>query len=44
VKVASNSKAQNFLKEFPAPFADVLEGMLAFNPAKRITVEQLLAH
>ena len=39
-----NSKVNNFLKDFAAPFADMLEKMLTFNPRKRMTVDELLNH
>lgn len=44
IKVPPNSRSTNFLKDFSAPFGDMLEKMLSFNPKKRMTIDELLAH
>lgn len=39
-KVASTiPQSKTILKDFPAPFIDLLQRMLVFNPNKRITIE-----
>lgn len=38
IKISNSSKSTNFLKEFPAPFADLLEKIIVFNPAKRLKI------
>ncbi len=44
IKVTNNSKSSNFLKEFSSPFADLLERIIVFNPAKRLKIEEILNH
>lgn len=38
IKSSAISKSNNFLKDFPAPFADLLERIIVFNPARRIKI------
>jgi hypothetical protein len=38
IKVTGTSKASNFLKDFPQPFADLLEKIIVFNPNKRLKI------
>jgi mitogen-activated protein kinase 15 len=44
IKVSGTSKAVNFLKDFPLPFADLLEKIIVFNPNKRLKIEEILSH
>lgn len=44
IKVTGTSKAGNFLKDFPQPFADLLEKIIVFNPNKRLKIEEILNH
>ena len=43
-KISYSSQKINFLKDFDPAFADLLGRMMAFNPAKRIGIEEILAH
>ena len=44
IKVPPNSKSTNYLKDFSAPFGDMLQKMLSFSPRRRMTIDQLLNH
>jgi serine/threonine protein kinase len=44
MKISPNTKPALILKDFAPGFQDLLERMMVFNPAKRITVEGILEH
>lgn len=39
-----SSQAKLVFKDLPGPFVDLLQRMLTFSPAKRIKIEEILAH
>ena len=39
VKIPTNAKAVNLMKDFSAPLADLLEKVIVFNPSKRLKIE-----
>jgi len=39
IKISTNSKPINFLKDFSPPFIDFLERIMVFNPTKRLKIE-----
>jgi serine/threonine protein kinase len=44
IKISTNAKATNFLKDFSPSFADFLERIIVFNPTKRMKIEDILNH
>ena len=44
IKISTNAKATNFLKDFSPSFADFLERIIVFNPNKRMKIEDILNH
>jgi serine/threonine protein kinase len=44
MKISANSKPAGFLKDLPAGYGNLLEKILVFNPAKRMTIDEILNH
>lgn len=43
-KVSSIGQSKVLFKDFPTMFIDLLQKMFIFNPKKRISIEEILAH
>ena len=43
-KVSNVGQSKMLFKDFPMMFIDLLQKMFIFNPKKRISIEEILAH